>query len=108
MVHRFATARNAGNVHVILFAVGVLAFAIGAVMFTIGAWLLALSKALLGKFMSAGMWVCVGVFMINAMSALVSAGEWHGMMPVYVGVMIVAVLATVANYWLRIRQSAGV
>lgn len=50
----------------ILFAIGVLAFAVGAVMFTIGVWLNALSNALLGKFVSAGVWMCVGIFMINA------------------------------------------
>ena len=82
----------------ILFAVGALAFVIGAVMFTIGAWLNALSNALRGKFVSAGVWVCVGIFMINAMSAVVSGSEWHDMMPGYVGVMIVAVGGTIAKY----------
>ena len=92
----------------ILFAVGLMVFVIGAVMFTIGAWLNALSNALLGKFVSAGCWTCVGAFMINAMSAAVSAGEWHDMMPEYVGAMVVAVGGTIAKYALRIGQSAGV
>jgi hypothetical protein len=42
--------------------------------------------------------------MINAMSAAVSAGEWHDMMPEYVGVMVVAAVATIAKYALRIRR----
>ena len=86
----------------ILFAIGVLAFVIGAVMFTIGSWLNALSNALLGKFVSAGGWMCVGIFMINALIAAVSGGEWRGMMPEYVGVMVVAVVATIAKYWRRV------
>jgi hypothetical protein len=93
---------------VILFAIGALVFVIGAVMFTIGAWLNALSNALLGKFVAAGCWTCVGIFMINAMSAAVSAGEWHGMMPEYVGIVIVAVVATIAKYALRIRRQSHV
>ncbi len=92
----------------ILFAVGALAFVIGAVMFTIGAWLNALSNALRGKFVLAGVWMCIGIFVADALNAVINGGEWHDMMPVYVGVMVVAVVGTIAKYALRIRRQSHV
>ena len=53
------------------------------------------------KFVSAGVWACVGIFMVNVLNAVVNGAEWHDMMPLYVGVMVVAVAATIAKYWLQ-------
>ena len=44
-----------------------------------------------GAILSAGVWSCVGVFMVNVLNAVVNGAEWHDMTPLYVGVMVVAV-----------------
>lgn len=70
---------------VLLLPVAVLAFALAVFMFTIHAWARALVDLLEARFIRAGVWTCVGIFMV--------AG--HDMKPVYVAVMVVAVMATV-------------
>ena len=57
-----------------------------------------------GAIVSAGVWCCVGVFMVNALNAAVNGAEWHDMMPLYVAVMVVALGATIAKYALRVKQ----
>jgi hypothetical protein len=108
IVHRFATARNGGECHVILLIVllpiAVLAFGVAVFSFLIHAWAKALVYACDMKFVSAGMWVCIGVFMINALNAALNGAEWHDMMPLYIAVMVVAVGGTIAKYAVRIRR----
>ncbi len=82
---------------VLLLPLGVLAaiFAVG--MFTLGAWLKALIYACEAKFMPAGWWLCVGLFMVNAI-------KWHDFMPLYSAVLIASVVVTVLKHVWQIRR----
>jgi hypothetical protein len=83
---------------IVFLPIAVLAFGFTVCMFAIHAWAKALVYACDMKFVSAGWWMCVGIFVVNALNAVINDAEWHDMMPVYVGVMVVAVVATIAKY----------
>jgi hypothetical protein len=55
---------------IVLLPIGVLALVLTVGLFTLSAWLNALLYACETKFMAAGVWLCVGIFMVNALARL--------------------------------------
>jgi len=89
---------------ILLLPIGVLAlmFAIG--LFTLGAWLKALIYACETKFMAAGAWLCVGIFMVDAINAVVNGEAWQDFGPLYIAIMIGSVGAAVLKFVLMLRR----
>jgi hypothetical protein len=97
------------RVHVILLLVFLpisALFAVFAVcMFVINAWARAVVAALEGRLIAAGVWACVGIFMVNVLNAVVNGAEWHDMMPLYVSIAILALGGTIAKHVLSGRYT---
>jgi hypothetical protein len=89
---------------VLLLPLSMLLLVFGVGLFTLGAWLKALSYACEAKFMAVGAWLCVGIFMVNALNAAINGEEWHDFTPLYVAVMIGSVGAAVLKFALMLRR----
>jgi hypothetical protein len=85
---------------VLLLPIGVALLMLAVAMFTLHAWARALVDALDTKFISAGVWMCVGVFMLNALS-----GGWCDLTGLYVAIMVGSVGAAIVKLMLRLRAS---
>ena len=79
-----------------------LAFAIG--LLTLHAWLKALLCACEAKFIAAGVWLCVGIFMVDVLNVAFNGEAWVDFGPLYVAIMIGSVGATVLKLVLRWRR----
>jgi hypothetical protein len=89
---------------VLLLPLSMLLLVFGVGLFTIGAWLKAWICACEAKFMAAGVWLCVGIFMVDA----VANGEaWRDFGPLYVAIMIASVGAAVLKLALLLRRPAS-
>lgn len=75
----------------LLLPLSVLLLIFSVFLFTLGAWLKALSYALGAEFIAAGAWLCVGIFMVNALNVLFNDDQWADFTPMYIFVMIFAV-----------------
>ena len=89
---------------IVFLPIAVLAFGVAVFSFLIHAWAKALVYACDMKFVSAGWWMCVGIFTVNALNAVVNGERWADFVPLYIAVMTVAVVATIAKYAVRIRR----
>jgi hypothetical protein len=48
----------------------------GIIVFTIEAWLKALMYVCEAKFIAAGAWLCVGIFMVDVLDTVFNAATW--------------------------------
>jgi len=90
---------------VLLFPIGVLALVFTIYMFTLGAWLKALTYACETKFLAAGVWLCIGIFMVDVINVVGNGEEWRDFGPLYIFVMSFAVCGTVLMFW-RVSRRA--
>ena len=88
----------------ILFPIGLLALAFSAFTFMLLAGFQALVKTCQGKFISAGIWLCVGIFMVYVLNVWFNEAEWADFKPLYIFVIVLAVSATILKYILRWKR----
>ncbi len=88
---------------ILLLPIAVLVFVVAIGMFTLSAWLKALLCACEAKFMAAGVWLYVGIFMVDALNVIFNGEEWQDFGPLYVAIMIGSIGATVLKLVLVLR-----
>lgn len=89
---------------VLLFPLGVLAAVFAVGMFTLGAWLKALIYAFEARFVAAGVWLCVGIFMVDVINVVGNDAAWHDFTSLYIVIMIGSVAATALRHTLMLRR----
>ncbi len=89
---------------ILLLPLSLLLLVFGVGLFTLGAWLKALIYACETKFTAAGVWLCVGIFMVDAINAVGNGEAWRDFTPLYVAVMLGSAGAAVLKLVLVLRR----